>query len=109
MLGRSPAAQVGTAFGNQPQCQVRTDAVDLRQINARQLVQDRADGGLGSDHFPKRGHAQRHRSWVRSVPWARFFDGDQKPDRRAFARGKLKSAQRRSLIIPSCWQQAELF
>jgi len=24
-------------------------------------------------------------------------------------RGKLKSAQRRSLIIASCWQQAELF
>jgi hypothetical protein len=25
------------------------------------------------------------------------------------ARGKLKSAQRRSAIIASCWQQAELF
>jgi hypothetical protein len=24
-------------------------------------------------------------------------------------RGKLKSAQRRSVIIASCWQQAELF
>src|SRR5205807_3379768 len=48
MLGRSPAAQVGTAFGNQSQCQVRTDAVDLRHINTRQLVQNgahvKADG-----------------------------------------------------------------
>jgi hypothetical protein len=25
------------------------------------------------------------------------------------ARGKLKSAQRRSVIIASCWQQAEVF
>src|SRR5215468_10970334 len=34
------------------------------------------DGGLGSDHFPKRGHTWCHHSWVRSFPWARFFDGD---------------------------------
>src|SRR6266699_4820706 len=41
VLGRSPSAQVGSAFGNHSQCQVRTDAVNLRQINARQLIQDR--------------------------------------------------------------------
>src|ERR1700682_2944227 len=40
------------------------------------LSVEHAGRGLGSDHFPKRGHAKCHHSWVRSFPWARFFDGD---------------------------------
>jgi len=38
---------------------------------------ERAGRGLGSDQFPKRGHTKCHHSWVRSFPWARFFDGDE--------------------------------
>ena len=52
MLGRAPSAQVGTAFGNQPQYQVRPEAVNLRQVHPRKLVQD-TGSGIAPEDLPR--------------------------------------------------------
>ena len=47
-------------------------------------------------------------TWLKRHALANFCP-DTFAELRHTARGKLKSAQRRSVIIASCWQQAELF
>ena len=47
-------------------------------------------------------------AWLKRHALANFCPADFDELHRT-TRGKLKSAQRRSLIIASCWQQAELF
>ena len=47
-------------------------------------------------------------SWLKRHALANFCP-DTFAELQHTTRGKLKSAQRRSLIIASCWQQAELF
>ena len=47
-------------------------------------------------------------AWLKRHALANYCP-DSLTELRHTARGKLKSAQRRSVIIASCWQQAELF
>jgi transposase len=47
-------------------------------------------------------------AWLKRHALANYCP-DSFTELRHTARGKLKSAQRRSVIIASCWQQAELF
>ncbi len=47
-------------------------------------------------------------AWLKRHALANYCP-DSFVELRHTARGKLKSAQRRSAIIAACWQQAELF
>ena len=43
MMTSSPSAQICTAFGDQPQCQIGANAVYLREVYADQLIEQGAD------------------------------------------------------------------
>ena len=43
MLGGTPSTQVGAALGDQTQGQVRADTMDLREVDADQLIEQGAN------------------------------------------------------------------
>jgi transposase len=59
-------------------------------------------------YAPELNPVEYLRTWLQR-PALAIFCPDTFAELQHTARGKLKSAQRRSVIIASCWQQAELF
>ncbi len=88
---------------------------DNLQAHRSRLVRDyvATTGGRIKLHFlpgyaPDLNPVEFLWAWPKRHALANFCP-DNFAELRHTARGKLKSAQRRSAIVASCWQQAELF
>gem|GEM_PF-5004140 len=57
--------------------------------------------GLGSNHFPKRGHIKCHHNWVRSFPWTRFFDGVYASKKRSVTVCALPQYRNSRVFLPT--------